>query len=225
MPKAVSTPNKKAPLKQVAYDFIKEKILSCEFEPGALLNEQQLCEATKLSRTPVRDALVRLEQEGFVTILPKKGIKVSDLQLHDINRIFEARLLLEPYALRNYGHRLDRKELKEFRKILLKSNPASLDLAQCFDLDDRLHNCIVRAMNNRFLLATYDNISELNRRLRVLSGSKVQDRMQDTFDEHLAIIDACLEEDWESAANQLAKHLESSKIASFYLIMDNYDEY
>ena len=96
--------SKNKPLKQYAYEFIKKKILTCEYEPGRHLNEQQLCEAMgNISRTPVRDAVSRLEQEGLLNILPKKGILVSELRISDINRIFEVRMLLEPYVLRRYG--------------------------------------------------------------------------------------------------------------------------
>ena len=70
---------KNKPLKQHAYEFIKKKILNCEYAPGLHLNEQQLCEDMDgISRTPVRDAVSRLEQEGLLNILPKKGIIVSE---------------------------------------------------------------------------------------------------------------------------------------------------
>ena len=101
--------------KQTAYEYVKEKILSCEYEPGAMMNEQSLCDELVLSRTPVRDALSRLEQEGLVSILPKKGFVVTAMKLGDVNRIYEVRLLLEPYALRRYGHKLDRGELESLR--------------------------------------------------------------------------------------------------------------
>ena len=65
---------KKETLKQHAYNIIKDKIINCEYAPSALLNEEMLKEDVQASRTPIRDALGRLEQEGLVTILPKKGI-------------------------------------------------------------------------------------------------------------------------------------------------------
>ena len=73
--------------KQAAYEYIKKKILSCMYEPGVVMNEQTLCDELELSRTPVRDALSRLEQEGLVNIMPKKGFMrseehTSELQSH-----------------------------------------------------------------------------------------------------------------------------------------------
>ena len=64
---------KKETLKQHAYNIIKDKIINCEYAPSALLNEEMLKEDVQASRTPIRDALGRLEQEGLVTILPKKA--------------------------------------------------------------------------------------------------------------------------------------------------------
>lgn len=211
----------KLPRKQAAYEYIKEKILSCEYEPGALMNEQQLCDDLELSRTPVRDALGRLEQEGLVSIIPKKGLVVSDLKLNDINRIYEVRLLLEPYALRRYGRKLDRARLTQFQELLSDLDRVQCDPTYYYDLDDQLHGFIVQAMPNRYLIDTYENIKNLNRRLRVLSGSEVENRIADTCREHLDIVLACLREDWEGAAEAMKKHLEASRVASFYLMIDD----
>ena len=93
--------NGRSTLKYSTYEFIKNKIICCEYEPGTFLNEEILCEETGVSRTPVRDALGRLEQEGLVKILPKKGVMISNLSINDMNMTYEFRLLLEPYILKN----------------------------------------------------------------------------------------------------------------------------
>ena len=92
-------PEKKS-LKQQAYDEIKRKIVTCEYAPNTLLNEELLREELHVSRTPIRDALSRLEQKGLITILPKKGIMVSSLSINDINMVFEVRMM---YAV-SYTH-------------------------------------------------------------------------------------------------------------------------
>ena len=94
----------KPSLKLQAYQYLKTKILNCEYRPNEFLNEQKLCaEMGNISRTPMRDALGRLEQEGLITILPKKGLMVSGITEEDVHSMFEMRLLVEPYALRTYG--------------------------------------------------------------------------------------------------------------------------
>ena len=96
----------KLSLKLQAYQYLKTKILNCEYRPNEFLNEQKLCaEMGNISRTPMRDALGRLEQEGLITILPKKGLMVSGITEEDVHSMFEMRLLVEPYALRTYGSR------------------------------------------------------------------------------------------------------------------------
>ena len=110
----------KLSLKLQAYQYLKTKILNCEYRPNEFLNEQKLCaEMGNISRTPMRDALGRLEQEGLITILPKKGLMVSGITEEDVHSMFEMRLLVEPYALRTYGNLplIEPLESRESKKI------------------------------------------------------------------------------------------------------------
>ena len=93
-------------LKTLAYNTIRSKIVTCQYAPGTFLNEEQLTTELSLSRTPVRDALGRLEQEGLLEIRPKCGILVRPLTLNDIDMIFEVRMMYEPYVLTHYGANL-----------------------------------------------------------------------------------------------------------------------
>ena len=115
----------KLSLKLQAYQYLKTKILNCEYRPNEFLNEQKLCaEMGNISRTPMRDALGRLEQEGLITILPKKGLMVSGITEEDVHSMFEMRLLVEPYALRTYGNLpliepLESREVKKIRDFVI----------------------------------------------------------------------------------------------------------
>ena len=105
----------KLSLKLQAYQYLKTRILNCEYRPNEFLNEQKLCaEMGNISRTPMRDALGRLEQEGLITILPKKGLMVSGITEEDVHSMFEMRLLVEPYALRTYGSSIPREKLEAY---------------------------------------------------------------------------------------------------------------
>lgn len=108
---------KSASMQSKAYDFIKRKITMCEYAPNQLLSEAVLQEELGFSRTPVREAIGRLEQEGLLKVFPKRGIVVSGFTISDISKIFEVRRLVEPYALRNYGSRLDLTEVARFSEI------------------------------------------------------------------------------------------------------------
>lgn len=94
------------PLKYQAYALIRQKIINCEYAPGAFITENLLQETVPGSRTPVRDAIGRLEQENLVTIFPKKGILVAPVLPKDISSLFQLRMMWEPYAVQKYGNML-----------------------------------------------------------------------------------------------------------------------
>ena len=214
-------PEKKS-LKQQAYDEIKRKIVTCEYAPNTLLNEELLREELHVSRTPIRDALSRLEQKGLITILPKKGIMVSSLSINDINMVFEVRMMYEPYALLHYGSRIPYSVLTHSYELLSDLDAMSEDWA-FFQADDAFHAAVVQAIGNRFLLQTYEWIQDQNLRFRVMTGQTSAPRLEDTSKEHTRILEACLKKDWSEAASAMKDHLINSKNAPFDLLFQKTD--
>ena len=183
-----------------------------DFEP--VLNEEQLTTELSLSRTPVRDALGRLEQEGLLEIRPKCGILVRPLTLNDIDMIFEVRMMYEPYVLTHYGANLSVSALNEFYDIFKKWDPNKeiyRDKDSFYDLDYRFHALIMSACPNEFINRSYDTIQTQNERFRYMTGNVSNFRLEATFKEHMAIVEPCLKGDWEKAKEQLIYHLEQSK--------------
>ena len=209
-------------LKQQAYDEIKRKIVTCEYAPNTLLNEELLREELHVSRTPIRDALSRLEQKGLITILPKKGIMVSSLSINDINMVFEVRMMYEPYALLHYGSRIPYSVLTHSYELLSDLDAMSEDWA-FFQADDAFHAAVVQAIGNRFLLQTYEWIQDQNLRFRVMTGQTSAPRLEDTSKEHTRILEACLKKDWSEAASAMKDHLINSKNATFDLLFQKKD--
>ena len=214
-------PEKKS-LRQQAYDEIKRKIVTCEYAPNTLLNEELLREELHVSRTPIRDALSRLEQKGLITILPKKGIMVSSLSINDINMVFEVRMMYEPYALLHYGSRIPYSVLTHSYELLSDLDAMSEDWA-FFQADDAFHAAVVQAIGNRFLLQTYEWIQDQNLRFRVMTGQTSAPRLEDTSKEHTRILEACLKKDWSEAASAMKDHLINSKNATFDLLFQKKD--
>lgn len=217
----------KTNLKTLAYDTIKHKIIHCEYAPGAELNEELLTEQLRISRTPVRDALSRLEQEGLVEIRSKKGVTVTSLSVREINMIFELRNLYEPHILVNYGVHLDKEKLKEFYKIFTRKNKNSScfkDNDYYYELDSNFHQLIVSACPNTYIQQDYNLIQTQSERFRFMTGNKSNNRLEDTFKEHLDIIVPCLNNDWNAAAEKLIYHLNESKKATFQLVFDTMDD-
>lgn len=213
-------------LKTVAYNTIKNKIVTCEYAPGTFLNEELLTEELKISRTPVRDALGRLEQEGLVEIKAKKGITVTPLSIKDINMIFEIRRLYEPYILKTYGSHLPEEKLNEFFQIFKNTNTNSKcfqDNNYFYDLDSSFHKMIVDTCPNTYLLHSYALTQTQSERFRFMTGNVSNNRLEETFNEHINIIIPCLQKDWDKAAESLLAHLEESKKATFQLVFDSSD--
>lgn len=210
-------------LKTLAYNSIREKIVTCEYAPGTNLNEEMLTESLGLSRTPVRDALSRLEQEGLIEILPKRGITIKSLTLNDMNMIFEVRLLYEPYILRTYGNLLSEDKMKEMFEIFRHTeieDECRQDKDYFYRLDQEFHDFIVNACPNQYIQNSYHLIRTQDERLRHMTGDISNVRLKDTFREHAQILLPCLQKDWERAAEQLIGHLNESRNAAFRLAIE-----
>lgn len=217
----------KANLKTRAYNIIREKIANCEYPPGMFLNEAILTDQLQLGRTPVRDAISRLEQEGLVEIKSKKGIIVSPLSVNMINNIFEIRLLCEPYILSTYGRMIPQSSLEEFYALLVKKESAERfinDRDYFYKLDSEFHELLISPCQNIYLRQSYAMLWTQNERFRHMTGEETPNRLLDTITEHLNIIKPCLSENWSEAADQLSYHLEQSRKASFKLIFDSSDD-
>lgn len=129
-----------------AYQEIRNRLLEGEFEPGARLNEQELSEACGVSRTPVREAIRRLAQEYFVSIVPNRGAFVIDWSREDIDDMFEIRALLEGYAARKAAQK------------------TSLELSsQLYEIIDNI-DIVVEEKGNDMM----DHFLDLNRRFHIL---------------------------------------------------------
>ena len=188
----------KLSLKLQAYQYLKTKILNCEYRPNEFLNEQKLCaEMGNISRTPMRDALGRLEQEGLITILPKKGLMVSGITEEDVHSMFEMRLLVEPYALRTYGNLIPREQLEAYTELM--HHPERID--DFCKSDDDFHELLMSSLPNKYLRSGYDRITGLNTRFRIMTGKVSMINQDQTCEEHLEILNAALSDNWNTAAD------------------------
>ncbi|MBM6984790.1 MAG: GntR family transcriptional regulator [Acidaminococcaceae bacterium] len=204
-------------LKDKAYNYIKERIIRCEFLPGQFLVEAELIRAIDASRTPIREALNKLEQDRLITILPKRGILVNDITLADINAIYEVRFLVEPPVVRKYGHLISDAKLEE---MLLKNNASAAlehDLNE-YDLDSELHNLFIETCGNTYLMELMQRIFAQNHRVRILSGERLEYRLQATVREHEAILEELLKKDYTAAEEAMRIHLEHSREAAVTLM-------
>lgn len=204
---------KKNNLKQQAYQIILNKIINCEYAPGTLLNENLLLEAVPGSRTPIRDAISRLEQEHLVTILPKKGILVSSISSNSILHIYDTRLLWEPYAVLHYGNTLSSDFYMNYYRLFSESNSSDKNF-DVYQIDFDFHNTFIEATRNPFIMRTYEQTNTQNQRSRILIGNTTKFRLAESRQEHLDLLIACLEKNWTAASEKMRIHLEASKIST-----------
>ena len=205
-------------LKQQAYNAIKDKILTCEYAPGAYLSENILIEHLGMSRTPIRDALGRLEQEGLVEIQPKRGIWVRNITFKDINNIFEFRRVIEVYAMKNHAYKIDRGVIRQIYDRMQNLDISNLD--SVYELDDHFHELIIRSTYNEYLIPAYLATENQIHRLRILTaiGHSNSNRMYTARIEHLTILNAMLNGDYTAATQALIDHLNNSCQSSYALL-------
>jgi DNA-binding GntR family transcriptional regulator len=190
-----------------AYDRLLELILSGTFASGTLLQEQALAHQLKISRTPVREALVRLEAEGLVTRHAGRALVVREVSVQEFMEILRVRTVLETEAIGPACERIPAEKLRELRQMfesLLTTKVPDADVQ--LKADDALHNTIVDACGNSVLAELVRN---LRRRTQFLNLRSLPDRFIPGCREHLAIVDALESRNQNTARYALADHLEN----------------
>ena len=200
------------PLKYQAYALIRQKIINCEYAPGAFITENLLQETVSGSRTPVRDAIGRLEQENLVTIFPKKGILVAPVLPKDISSLFQLRMMWEPYAVQKYGNMLSCDFYMSFYDHFFSADLR--DNRQHYEKDDEFHTAFIQATNNPYILRVYEQIHVHLHRSRVWVGNTDAVRLEASQEEHQRILLACIKKDWDLAAEMMQEHLACSRMST-----------
>lgn len=202
-------------LGQHAYSVLRDKLINCEFPPGALLNETDLSAELEVSRTPVREALHRLELDGWVRIVPRRGVEVARILLSDIDEIFQARMEIEPVTLRMAAPLLPTAELRHFRSQFARSD---LSPRAAFRLDMSMHLFLIGHCGNRHIMDMMQRVFDRNRRA-VIYTRQDELRIHDAQHEHQEILDLLLLRDVDGACDALRAHIAGCRDAAmeFYV--------
>lgn len=197
-------------LRTQVYDVLRNKLINCVYTPGTLLNEAQLSEEFGVSRTPIREALNRIAHEGFIKIMPKKGIYVTDVTLNDVLQIFQTRLAVEPLTLRMAGPSLPKEDLLAYREKFMGPEP---DITDGFRLDTAMHLFIVDHCGNRYLVDMMHKVFDENTRV-VIATEQNKAKIHDARKEHLEILNLLLAEKFDKACQSMASHVETCRKAA-----------
>jgi DNA-binding GntR family transcriptional regulator len=203
-------------LKDVAYQEIKAKILEEHYEAGQFLSERTLIEDLGMSKTPIKNALVRLESEGFVTVSSKQGIVVNDISIERINDIYNLRIALETFNCQEIYQRITEEQIKELEENVAATEKAALtkDVKLFATLDHEFHLAISEFSGNKEITKILLNYQDHLRRITLRHLKKDPGRVQKFYAEHKEILEAMKNGDQKCSA-LMKRHLMESRMMYF----------
>jgi DNA-binding GntR family transcriptional regulator len=190
-----------------AYLRIRDRIVSLEMPPGSVVNETRLREELKIGRTPIREALQRLARENLVRSIPHRGTFVTDVNITDLARITEVRVVLEAHAARLAAEKLtanDRESIEQLLDVL--RNGRVSDQRDLMHLDQQVHRAVYKAARNSFLEATLERYFNLSLRLWYLVLDR-EVRLREAVDEHVELLQSVLAGHADRAEDIMRRHV------------------
>lgn len=182
-------------------------IVRLELAPGLVLNESALMDELGIGRTPIREALQRLRRDELVTILPRRGVFVTSLDIDDLPMLFNSRAVIEPHLAELAARRGTDEDWDEIERVLADAEPATnSDAESLLEADNRCHEIVWHAAGNRFLTATAAMLYAQSSRLWHLYLSEISD-MGPAVAEHRKILDALRAGDGAKAASLTGDHI------------------
>jgi DNA-binding GntR family transcriptional regulator len=212
------------PLRELVFDALRNAILDGVIKPGERLLENQLAEELGVSRTPVREAIRKLELEGFAVILPRKGAYVSEISFKDVREVYEIRAALEALASGLAAERVMDNEVEEMERRLIaeSANLENEDNSLTVEADVDLHELIYKATRNEKLISLISNLKEQVYRLRSTSIT-LPGRKKRSLDEHKRIVEAIAEHNIKLAQRLAHEHIEHAEQAMLKVMGNNAD--
>ncbi len=200
------------PLRDVVFNTLRNAILKGELEPGEKLMEKKLSEKLGVSRTPIREAIRKLELEGLVVMTPRKSAEVASITEEDLTDVLEVRRVLETLAIDLACKNITNEILSELEANLVRFNAAvkKNDITEIATTDVEFHEAIYKSTGNRRLIQILNNLREQMYRYR-LEYIKDRQTRDNLVIEHRRIIDALRSRDKEKGKNAILNHIEKQK--------------
>ena len=200
------------PLREAVCESLRNAIKSGILAPGERLMEVQLADELGISRTPIREAIRKLEQEGYVIMLPRRGTYVSSVSVHDVQEIFEIRSALESLSIGLAARRIESNELDQLQQLLAVTEKyiELNDIDNIVKTDIEFHGLLYSVSRNDRLGIIINNLKEQLSRFRKLSMS-YPGRLQDTLEEHREMVEAIANGDVEAARDAAERHMEKAE--------------
>ncbi|MEN9645014.1 MAG: hypothetical protein RL238_1683 [Actinomycetota bacterium] len=192
-------------LSERAYHEIRHMIVRLDLAPGDVIREDELQTTLGLGRTPIREALQRLVRDQFVTVIPRRGMYVSGIDVSELGLLYETRATLEPFAMRLACVRGQQHHWDEMESVLAQADAASTP-DELIAIDRRCREIVWEAADNRFLTDTLDMLYAQSDRLWHLYLGDVAD-LHLMIQEHREILDALQAGDADRAAELIEAHM------------------
>lgn len=204
------TMNEYLPLRDVVFNTLRQAILRGELKPGERLMEIQLANKLGVSRTPIREAIRKLELEGLVLMIPRKGAEVADITEKSLLDVLEVRRALEELSAQLACDRITEEEIlelkvaaEEFKKVLKSS-----DVTEIAEADVRFHDVIYLATKNQKLISLLNNLREQMYRYRV-EYLKKEEVYEQLIREHEEIIEHISRREKDEATRIVCQHIDN----------------
>jgi DNA-binding GntR family transcriptional regulator len=202
-------PGEPVSLAEAAYRAIQERLIRLDIRPGAPVNEEELCQRLGLSRTPVREALKRLEYERLIVVYPRRGTFATEINVTDLTYIFEIRELMEPAAAASAAKRATPADQAGFRALageLAAQLRAGERPDELMTLDTRIHRAVYAATRNPYLEDTLIRYGNLATRIWCLFLDRLTG-MATHVGEHSQLLAALHDGDADQAAEIARRHV------------------
>ena len=224
-PKFEVTMNEYLPLRDVVFNTLRQAILRGELKPGERLMEIQLANKLGVSRTPIREAIRKLELEGLVLMIPRKGAEVAEITEKSLRDVLEVRRALEELAVQLVCEKITQEQIEEL-KASAKEFQNTLkdgDITKIAEADVRFHDVIYMATDNQKLILLLNNLREQMYRLRVeyLKRKEVHPQL---IAEHEEIIEMIEKREKDTAIKVVCEHIDNQVEAVIDIIRTKHNE-
>jgi DNA-binding GntR family transcriptional regulator len=191
----------------IAYETLKSAIVTNELPPGSVVSEEEWAKTLRMSRTPIREALNRLEQQRLLRRVRNHGMFVAAISLDEFREICEVRALLEGNACRLAARRVQQADLDRFEREFAKldvARPGASEVRKADEIDHAFHTLILRAAGNRQVVSI---IAQLNDMIMRLRSALTPSRYAESLAEHRSILAALRARDPDAAAAAMQTHM------------------
>ena len=206
--------NEFLPLRDVVFNTLRQAILTGELKPGERLMEIHLANKLGVSRTPIREAIRKLELEGLVTMIPRRGAEVAQITEKSMNDVLEVRRALDALCVELACERITEEDLGRLKQACdaFEAAVRTKDVKKVAKADVELHDIIVQATGNQRLIQLINNLSEQMYRYRFEYIKDISQHQQ-LIDEHRMIYDSIVKKDKEAASQAAHVHIDNQKKA------------